>query len=129
MSPTIVQGTAYIDNPLHGLLIPHPNQKVYVSASSIVIHGAARSFAEYMLEFKAVAVEITHSSSSYVIPVVIFEDRQHSSVAASVPVIAISSPPELLRLRVGLAHGGMYVVATGDFVSLCDFLKLEKDII
>ncbi len=48
---------------------------------------------------------------------------------ANIGVVAISSPPELLRLMVSVAQGGVYMIAASDFVGLCEFLKLEKKII
>lgn len=78
MSPTFVQGTSYIDNPIRRLLIPRPNQKVHVTSSSVVIYGAARSWGEHKPDFKA--VEILYDTSSKLISLTIFEDRTNSSV-------------------------------------------------
>ncbi|KAK0450204.1 fatty acid synthase [Armillaria borealis] len=80
-SPTIVQGSEYIDNPMRRLLIPRANQKVVVSSSSVSIYGAARSFGEHKSEFKA--VEIKFDEASKLIDVNLFEDRQDSSVSLS----------------------------------------------
>lgn len=80
-TPTVVQGTAFGDNPLRRLLVARPNQKVVVTSSSISLYGAARSWGEHNPDFKA--VEITYDSSSSIINVTIFEDRTDSAVPLS----------------------------------------------
>ncbi|SJL13791.1 uncharacterized protein ARMOST_17239 [Armillaria ostoyae] len=78
-SPTIVQGSEYIDNPMRHLLVPQANQKVVVSSSSVSIYGAAHSFGEHKSEFNA--IEIKFDEASKLIDVTLFEDRQDSSVS------------------------------------------------
>ncbi len=80
-SPTIVQGSEYIDNPMRRLLVPPANQKVIVSSSSVSIYGATRSFGEHKSEFNA--VEIKFDEASKLTDVTLFEDRQDSSVSLS----------------------------------------------
>jgi fatty acid synthase subunit alpha, fungi type len=80
---TIVQGNSYIDNPMHRLLAPRPNQKVVVTydgehPASVIVYGAARSYGEHDRAFKS--VEIQHTASSKQISVTIFEERRGVSV-------------------------------------------------
>ena len=51
-STTIVQGTAYLDNPIRRLFTPRSGQKVVVerdgsSPTKVSVHGAARSHGEH----------------------------------------------------------------------------------
>ncbi|KAH8117927.1 fatty acid synthase [Phellopilus nigrolimitatus] len=85
-SPTIVQGTSYVDNPLRRLFAPRANQKVVVQLkngvpASVALFGSARSFGEHKPEFKA--VEVKYDDASKEIGVTIFEDRRNVSVPLS----------------------------------------------
>lgn len=82
-SKTICQGQAYIDNPLGRALAPRRGQRVVVdvegeSPTSVTVFGAGRSYGLHKSDFKA--VEITYTSSSSLINVTFFEDRQDVSV-------------------------------------------------
>ncbi|RDB25744.1 Fatty acid synthase subunit alpha [Hypsizygus marmoreus] len=77
-SPTVVQGTAYIDNPIRRLLAPRAEQKVVVKPDSVILFGAARSYGAHKPDFKA--LEIKFDASSKLIDVTIFEDRRDVSV-------------------------------------------------
>jgi fatty acid synthase subunit alpha len=82
-SITVVQGTAYIDNPIRRLFAPRPSQTVVVThdkgfPSSVTLYGGARSFGSHKPEFKA--VEVAFNSSSRKISLTIFEDRHEVSV-------------------------------------------------
>ena len=83
-SETIVQGPAYIDNPLRRALRPRAGQRVVVgleggSPVSLTFYGAARSFGAHKADFKA--VEIKYSTSSKLIDVTLSEDRRNASVS------------------------------------------------
>ncbi|KAF8071859.1 fatty acid synthase [Lyophyllum atratum] len=80
-SPTIVQGTSYIDNPLRRILAPRAGQKVVVASSSVTIYGAARSYGPHKSDFKA--LEIQFNSSTKAIDVTMYEDRRDVSVPLS----------------------------------------------
>lgn len=80
-SPTIVQGTSYVDNPIHRLLFPRRGQKAIVSPTSITVYGAARSYGPHKNGFKA--VEIIYTPTSGLIDVTIFEERREVSVPLS----------------------------------------------
>jgi fatty acid synthase subunit alpha len=80
-SPTIVQGTSYIDNPIRRLLAPRLGQKVVVLPTSVEVYGAARSYGLHKEGFKA--VEILYASSSGYIGVTIFEEHRNVSVPLS----------------------------------------------
>ncbi|KAG5638483.1 hypothetical protein H0H81_012415 [Sphagnurus paluster] len=80
-SPTIVQGTSYIDNPLRRILAPRANQKVVVTSNSVTFYGAARSYGPHNPEFKA--LEVSYNASTKAIDVTMFEDRQDVSVPLS----------------------------------------------
>ncbi|OBZ72637.1 Fatty acid synthase subunit beta [Grifola frondosa] len=82
-SPTIVQGTSYVDNPLRRLFAPRKGQRVVIetnddSPMSISLYGGARSYGAHKREFKAVEAKFIPSSS--VIEVTMFEDRRDVSV-------------------------------------------------
>ncbi|KAF9007571.1 fatty acid synthase [Cyathus striatus] len=82
-STTIVQGTAYIDNPIRRLLKPRAGQKVVISntgsvASSVTVYGATRSYGAHKADFKA--VEVKYNVDTKLIDVAIFEDRRDISV-------------------------------------------------
>ncbi|KAF7792929.1 hypothetical protein EIP86_004032 [Pleurotus ostreatoroseus] len=83
VSPTIVQGTAYIDNGLRRLFAPRRNQRVVNNMDkgapvSIALYGAARSHGEHKVDFKA--VEASYDAAPQVINVTLFEDRCDVSV-------------------------------------------------
>src|SRR5580698_7607699 len=78
-SPSIVQGSSHISNPIHRLFAPRPHEKVVVGLSngqptSIVAYGGARSYGVYDPEFKA--VEVLYDSSTNLIDITIFEERR-----------------------------------------------------
>jgi fatty acid synthase subunit alpha len=77
-SVTIVQGTSYIDNPIRRLLAPRPGQKVIASPTSVIVHGATRSFSFHKDGFRA--VDILYTPSSGRIDITIFEERRGVSV-------------------------------------------------
>ncbi|KAF8656258.1 hypothetical protein AX16_002694 [Volvariella volvacea WC 439] len=82
-SKIIVQGSAYVDNPLRRVLAPRPNQKVVVTSEgstpiSVTIFGAARSYGEHKSEFKA--LEIVFGPGTSTIDLTLFEDRRDVSV-------------------------------------------------
>ncbi|KAF9467993.1 fatty acid synthase [Collybia nuda] len=77
-SPTIVQGSSYVDNPLRRLLAPRIGQKVVISGASgstarVTVYGAARSYGVHQPSFKA--VEVVFNSKSQIINVTMFEER------------------------------------------------------
>jgi fatty acid synthase subunit alpha len=85
-SPTIVQGSSYINNPLRRLLAPRIGQKVVVSGagnspSRVTVYGAARSYGGHDSSFKA--VEIVYNSQSKLIDITLFEERRDVSVPLS----------------------------------------------
>lgn len=80
---TIVQGRAYIDNPLRRVLSPRPGQKIEIDYNGdlpyhVAIYGAARSFGEHPANFKAVDIEYDKSTRS--INLAMFEERRGASV-------------------------------------------------
>ncbi|TFK75163.1 fatty acid synthase [Pluteus cervinus] len=82
-SPTIVQGTSYIDNPLRRVLAPRNGQRVVVNhagavPSSVTVYNAARSFGEHKPDFKA--LEITFNPANKIINLTLYEDRRDASV-------------------------------------------------
>ncbi|EGN98830.1 hypothetical protein SERLA73DRAFT_168429 [Serpula lacrymans var. lacrymans S7.3] len=85
-SKIIVQGTAYIENPLRRVLAPRQGQKVVVELddsqpTSLTVYGAARSHGSHKPEFKA--VEINYDEDTEMIDVTFFEDRRDVSVPLS----------------------------------------------
>jgi fatty acid synthase subunit alpha len=83
MSETIVQGSAYIDNPLRRALAPRRGQKVVIGMdnglpTSLTIYGGGRSHGTHKPDFKA--VEIKYTASSKLIDVKFYEDRRNVSV-------------------------------------------------
>ena len=83
ITPIIVQGTAYIDNPLRRLFSPRKNQRVVINLEnslpvSLSLFGSARSHGEHKADFKA--VEVTFDSATSLIHVTLFEDRRDVSV-------------------------------------------------
>ncbi|KAI6168120.1 hypothetical protein EDD17DRAFT_746406 [Pisolithus thermaeus] len=84
-SRTIVQGSAYIDNPLRRALRPRAGQRVVVERNngfpvSLTTYGAARSFGSHKNDFKAVEIKF---SPSNLIDVTLYEDRRNVSVPLS----------------------------------------------
>ncbi|KAG2076495.1 hypothetical protein BDR04DRAFT_694370 [Suillus decipiens] len=82
-SDTIVQGTAYIDNPLQRALAPRRGQKVVIgmekgSPISLTFYGAGRSHGTHKPDFKA--VEVHYTASSKLIDATFYEDRRDVSV-------------------------------------------------
>ncbi|KAI6024835.1 hypothetical protein BKA83DRAFT_685883 [Pisolithus microcarpus] len=81
-SRTIVQGSAYIDNPLRRALRPRTGQRVVVERNNglpvaLTVYGAARSFGLHKHDFKAVEIKF---SPSNLIDVTLYEDRYDVSV-------------------------------------------------
>ena len=57
----IIQGTSYINNPLHCILTPHTGQKIIIKYSgsmptSITIYGATHSYGNHVQGFKALEI-------------------------------------------------------------------------
>jgi len=80
---TIVQGRAYLDNPLRRVLSPRPGQKIEVDYNGhlpyhVAIYGAARSFGEHPANFKAVDIKYDENTRS--INLAMFEERRGVSV-------------------------------------------------
>ena len=85
-SPTIVQGTSYVDNALRRILAPRAGQKVVVKyagslPSSVTIYGAARSYGEHIPTFKALS--IVFNPETKLIDLTLFEERQNTAVPLS----------------------------------------------
>lgn len=83
ISPVVVQGTAYIDNPLRRLFAPRKQQRVVIDIqdglpTAVSLFGSARSHGQHKAEFKA--VEVKYNADSHIIAVTIFEDRRDVSV-------------------------------------------------
>jgi fatty acid synthase subunit alpha, fungi type len=83
ISPTIIQGSSYVDNPMRRLLAPHAGQRVVVgfNGTSVTLYGAARSYGEHKPDFKA--LEIVFQASTKLINITIFEDRRDVAVPLS----------------------------------------------
>jgi fatty acid synthase subunit alpha len=82
-TPIIVQGTSYIENPIRSLLAARRGQRVRVhfsgsSPTSLTVFGAARSHGVHNEEFQS--VKISYDSSSMVISLTMFEERNGTSV-------------------------------------------------
>ncbi|KNZ81816.1 Fatty acid synthase subunit alpha [Termitomyces sp. J132] len=98
-SPTIVQGTSYIDNPLRRVLAPRPGQKVVVTPTSVTFYGAARSYGPHKDDFKA--VEINYSPDTKAIDVTMLEDRRDVSIPLSAimkSIFPVDIDGDLLKL-------------------------------
>jgi len=85
-STTVVQGASYIDNPLRRILAPRPGQKVVVNYDgtipySVTVYGAARSYGQHVVDFKALEVE--YDDESNLIDVTLYEERKGVSVPLS----------------------------------------------
>jgi fatty acid synthase subunit alpha, fungi type len=66
-SEFVVQGTYYITNPLHRVLVPRAGQKIVIrllgdQLNQFSIHGAARSFGQHQADFLTVDVHYDVSS-------------------------------------------------------------------
>ncbi|KAF8577776.1 fatty acid synthase [Ramaria rubella] len=82
-SVTIVQGTAYVDNPIRRVFLPRTGQTVVVCHDkglplSITVYGGARSFGPHNPKFKA--IELTFETSSRKIVLTIFEERRETCI-------------------------------------------------
>ena len=82
-SPTIVQGTSYVDNALCRILVPQTGQKVLVKYAgslplSVTVYGAARSYGEHIPTFKALS--IVFNPETKLIDLTLFEERQDVAV-------------------------------------------------
>lgn len=91
-SPTVVQGTSYIDNPLRRILVPRAGQRVVVKYAgplplSVAVYGAARSYGEHIPTFKALS--IVFNLETKLIDLTLFEERQDRCSTLS-PVPALS---------------------------------------
>jgi len=85
-SPTIVQGTSYVDNALRRILVPRAGQTVVLKyagslPSSVTVYGAARSYGEHIPAFKA--INIVFNAETKLIDVTMFEERQDVAVPLS----------------------------------------------
>ena len=85
-SPTIVQGSSYVDNALRRILVPRVGQKVVVKYAgslplSMTVYGAARSYGEHVPTFKA--LNIVFNPETKLIDVTLFEERQDVAVPLS----------------------------------------------
>ncbi|KAI0749711.1 fatty acid synthase [Daedaleopsis nitida] len=82
-SATIVQGTAYIDNPIRRLFAPRRGQKVIVETDGsrpvkVSLYGAARSHGVHDPCFKV--VEVSFSAETSTINLTLFEERRGVAV-------------------------------------------------
>jgi fatty acid synthase subunit alpha len=85
-SPTVVQGTSYVDNALRRILVPRAGQKVVVKYAellplSVTVYGAARSYGEHIPTFKALS--IVFNPETKLIDLTLFEERQDVAVPLS----------------------------------------------
>lgn len=83
ISPVVVQGTAYIDNPVRRLFAPRTNQRVVFGVTNgvpttISLYGAARSYGEHDADFQV--VEVKYDASKQLINLTLFEERRGTSV-------------------------------------------------
>lgn len=83
ITPIIVQGTAYIDNPLQRLFAPRKGQRVVIDVQDglpvgVSLYGGARSHGAHKPDFKA--VEVKYDAAAHMINVTLFEDRRDVSV-------------------------------------------------
>ena len=82
----MVQGTAYIDNPVRRLFAPRKHQRVVIDTEnglpvSVSMYGAARSHGEHKRDFKA--VEVKYEPCHHRIHLTLFEDCCDVSVPLS----------------------------------------------
>jgi fatty acid synthase subunit beta len=87
-SPTVVQGTSYVDNALlvRRILVPRAGQKVVVKYAgslplSVTVYGAARSYGEHVPTFKALS--IVFNPETKLIDLTLFEERQDVAIPLS----------------------------------------------
>ncbi|KAH8100945.1 fatty acid synthase [Cristinia sonorae] len=84
ITPNVVQGSNYIDNPMRRLFAPRPNQRAVVETTSdgvptaLILYGSARSFGEHKSDFKAVEARFNAAKSQ--IDLTLYEDREDASV-------------------------------------------------
>ncbi|KAI0342734.1 fatty acid synthase [Trametopsis cervina] len=83
ITPIIVQGSSYVDNPFRRLFAPRKNQRAVIDLEdgrpvSVSLFGSARSHGPLKDDFKA--VEVKFDSASNAINVTLFEDRRDVSV-------------------------------------------------
>lgn len=82
-TPTIVQGSGYIDNPLQRLFKPRKGQVAVITRKdglpiSLSLKGSARSFGPHQADFEAVSVKYDPATKN--ISVVVSEERTGSSI-------------------------------------------------
>ena len=82
-SEFVVQGTSYIANPLRRVLMPRAGQKIVIcllgdQPNQFSICSAARSFGQRQPDF--LAVNICYDTSSRLINLTLFKERQHDAV-------------------------------------------------
>ncbi|KAG1876139.1 hypothetical protein C8R48DRAFT_669334 [Suillus tomentosus] len=124
-SDTIVQGTAYIDNPLQRALAPRRGQKVVIGMEK----GAGRSHGTHKPDFKA--VEIQYTASSNLIDVTFYEDRRDVSVPLALQFKYVPSTGQLQEIVNYNIKGQQYVCA-GELLALqmmtnvLNYLKVQK---
>jgi fatty acid synthase subunit alpha len=80
---TIIQGGAFVDNPVQRILSPRADQRVTVryakgSPISLSVYGAARSYGGHDEDFKA--VDVAYRSDSQLIEFTLYEERREVSV-------------------------------------------------
>ncbi|KAH8086005.1 hypothetical protein BXZ70DRAFT_1011826 [Cristinia sonorae] len=84
ITPNVVQGSNYVDNPMRRLFAPRPNQRAVVETTSdgvptsLILYGSARSFGEHKSDFKAVEAHFNAAKSQ--IDLTLYEDREDASV-------------------------------------------------
>lgn len=85
-SPTVVQGSSYVDNALRRILVPRVGQKVVVKYAGslpllVTVYGAARSYGEHIPTFKVLS--IIFNPETKLIDLTLFEERQDVAVPLS----------------------------------------------
>ncbi|KAA1467738.1 fatty acid synthase [Dentipellis sp. KUC8613] len=83
-SSIIIQGTAFVENPIRRLFSPRAGQKIVLqlengTPTKVTLYGAARSHGVHKPDFKA--VEVAYEPKTHTIGVTLFEDRRDVSVA------------------------------------------------
>lgn len=86
VSPTIVQGNDYLDNPMRRVFAPRTGQSVIVKhdglgPSSVVVFGAARSYGSHKPDFKS--LELNYDAITKRIDLTMYEDRNDVAVPLS----------------------------------------------
>lgn len=79
ISPVIIQGTSYVDNPIRRIFTPRVNQSVVIKyenqrPSSVVVFGGARSYGSHKPGFKS--MELSYDTLTRRISLTMYEDRQ-----------------------------------------------------